>query len=75
MKDLEDAVGQFVLYDHLLTRYDPERVLYLAVPEAVRVSIFEEEAGAVLIEDRVLRLFTFSPNQEVIVQWIPQTPP
>jgi hypothetical protein len=74
MKDLEDAVGQFVLYDHLLTRYDPERVLYLAVPEAVRVSIFEEEAGAVLIEDRVLRLFTFSPNQEVIVQWIPQTP-
>jgi hypothetical protein len=75
MKDLEDAVGQFVLYDHLLTRYDPERVLYLAVPEAVRASIFEEEAGAVLIEDRVLRLFTFSPNQEVIVQWIPQTPP
>ena len=36
--------------------------------------IFEEEAGAVLIEDRVIRLFTFNPNQEVIVRWIPQTP-
>lgn len=71
MKDLEDAVGQFVLYEHLLTRYDPNRTLYLAIPDAVRVSIFEEEAGAVLIEDQVIRLFTFSPTQEVIVQWIP----
>ncbi len=73
MKDLEDAVGQFVVYEHLLTRYDPNRILYLAVPDNVRASIFEEEAGAVLIEDRVIRLFTFNPNQEVIVQWIPQT--
>jgi hypothetical protein len=70
MKDLEDAVGQFVLYDHLLSRYDPERKLYLAAPEAVRESIFEGEAGAVLIEDRVIRLFTFDPFQEAIVQWI-----
>lgn len=74
MKDLEDAVGQFVVYEHLLTRYDPNRILYLAVPDNVRASIFEEEAGAVLIEDRVIRLFTFNPNQEVIVQWIPKTP-
>ena len=29
MKDLEDALGQFVLYTHLLARYDPERRLYL----------------------------------------------
>jgi hypothetical protein len=71
MKDLEDAVGQFVLYDHLLSRYDPDRKLYLAAPEAVRESIFEGEAGAVLIEDRVIRLFTFDPTQEAIVQWIP----
>lgn len=63
-----------VLYDHLLSRYDPERALYLAVPDAVRASIFEEVAGAVLIEDRVIRLFTFSLAQEVIVQWMPQTP-
>jgi hypothetical protein len=72
MKDLEDAVGQFVLYDHLLTRYDPERVLYLAVPEAVRASIFEEEAGAVLIEDRVIRLFTFSPPRRLSFNGCPK---
>jgi Rad3-related DNA helicase len=71
MKDLEDAVGQFVLYEHLLTRYDPSRKLYLAVPDEVRQSVFEEEAGTVLIEDAVIRLFTFNPTQEVIVKWIP----
>ncbi|MFZ9738791.1 MAG: XisH family protein [Prochlorotrichaceae cyanobacterium] len=71
MKDLEDAVGQFVLYERLLHRYDPDRILYLAIPETVRASIFEEEAGSVLIEDGVLRIVTFNSAEEVIVQWIP----
>ncbi|WP_367267753.1 element excision factor XisH family protein [Okeania sp. SIO2C9] len=33
MKDLEQALGQFVLYEHILNRYEPERKLYLAIPE------------------------------------------
>jgi hypothetical protein len=70
MKDLEEAVGQFVLYEHLLTRYEPERKLYLAVPEDVRQSIFEEEAGQVLIEDKIIRLFTFNVNQAEVMVWI-----
>jgi hypothetical protein len=70
MKDLEEAVGQFVLYEHLLTRYEPERKLYLAVPEDVRQSIFEEEAGQVLIEDKIIRLFSFNVNQAEVVVWI-----
>ncbi len=70
MKDLEDAVGQFVLYAHLLQRSDPDRVLYLAVPELARRNVFEEEAGQVMLEDRVIRLFSFDPEQEIIVHWI-----
>jgi hypothetical protein len=70
MKDLEDAVGQFVLYEHILSRYDPDRKLYLAAPETVRESIFEGEAATILIEDRVIRLFTFNQTQEEIVRWI-----
>lgn len=71
MKDLEEAIGQFVLYEHLLSRYDPNRKLYLAVPEAVRQSVFEEEAGSVMLEDQILRLFTFSPEHQEIVTWLP----
>lgn len=70
MKDLEEAVGQFVLYERLLTRYEPDRKLYLAVPENTRESVFEEEAGQILIEDKIIRLFTFNITQETIVTWI-----
>jgi hypothetical protein len=71
MADLEGAVGQYVLYAHLLARQEAGRVLYLAIPERARRSVFEEEAGLVLLEDGVLRLFSFDPDQEVIVQWTP----
>lgn len=71
MKDLEDALGQFVLYARLLIRYAPERTLYLAVTEEIRKTVFEEETGQILIEDGIIRLVTFDPTQEVIVRWIP----
>jgi hypothetical protein len=71
MKDLEDALGQFVLYSRLLIRYAPERTLYLAVTEEIRKTVFEEEAGQILIEDGIIRLVTFDARQEVIVRWIP----
>lgn len=71
MKDLEEAVGQFVVYEHLLNRYDPDRKLYLAVPDPVRKSIFEEEVGQVLMEDKIIRLFTFDITQAEVIQWLP----
>ncbi len=70
MKDLEEALGQFVLYNRVLSRYQPDRKLYLAVTEEVRKSVFEEEAGQILIEDNLIKLFTFDPIKEVIVKWI-----
>lgn len=70
MKDLEEAVGQFVLYAQLLKRYYPEYVLYLAVSEDIGKSVFEEEAGQILIDDGIIRLMTFDPSQEVVIRWI-----
>ncbi|MBR8826610.1 MAG: XisH family protein [Gomphosphaeria aponina SAG 52.96 = DSM 107014] len=70
MKDLEEAVGQFVLYNHLLRRYYPDYKLYLAVSERVRKSVFEEEAGQTLIEDGIISLLSFNPELEEIVKWI-----
>lgn len=71
MQDLEEAVGQFVLYNQLLNRYAPERKLYLAVTDEIGTSVFEEEAGKILIEDGIIRVVTFDPLQEEIVRWIP----
>ncbi|MBD2608617.1 XisH family protein [Scytonema hofmannii FACHB-248] len=71
MKDLEEALGQFVLYAHLLKRYYPEHILYLALSEDTRKRVFEEEAGQTLLEDGIIRLFTFDTVKEEIVRWIP----
>ncbi|NCR40955.1 MAG: fatty-acid oxidation protein subunit alpha [Microcystis aeruginosa W13-11] len=71
MKDLEEAVGQFVVYTHLLRRYYPKYKLFLAVGENTCKTVFEEEARQTLIEDSIIQLFSFDPNQEVIVRWIP----
>lgn len=71
IKDLEEALGQFVLYHRILTRYEPERTLYLAVTEEVSRLVFEEEAGLILIEDGIIRLVTFDPLEEAIIRWIP----
>jgi hypothetical protein len=49
----------------------PDRTLYLGVTEDVRQTVFEEEAGQILIEDGIIRLVTFNPVEEVIVRWIP----
>ena len=67
MKDLQEAVGQFVVYAHLLRRYYPEHKLFLAVSENTCKTVFKEEAGQTLIEDGIIQLFSFDPNQEVIV--------
>ncbi|MBW4473706.1 MAG: XisH family protein [Stenomitos rutilans HA7619-LM2] len=70
MKDLEQAVGQFVLYARLLKRYYPEHSLYLAVTENTYKTVFEEEAGRTLIEDGIVSLVTFDPIEEAIARWI-----
>ncbi len=36
MKDLEQAIGQYVLYRIFLRRLEPDRELYLAVPQGCR---------------------------------------
>lgn len=47
----------------LLARYYPEYKLFLAVSESTCKTVFEEEAGQTLIEDGVIRLFSFDTEQ------------
>lgn len=74
MDALEKALGQFVLYDDVLERVEPERTLYLAVSARVYREIFEEPVGQLLLSKGRVRLLVFSTEAEVIEQWTP-TPP
>ena len=71
MEDLEKALGQFILYRAVLAKLDPDRVLYLAVPNDVARDLFEEPLGRLLVEDNLAQVIGFDPRAEVLVQWIP----
>ncbi len=69
--DLRNALGQFVLYRHVLHEEDPDRELFLAVREGVFVEVFQEPIGDILIRKGALRLITFDEAKEEIRRWIP----
>jgi len=71
VKDIRDALGQFVFYNDILARTEPERTLYLAIRRATFNNLFEEDIGQILLENKRIRLIVFDPSTEVIIKWIP----
>lgn len=68
--ELERAIGQYVLYETLLRKSHPGRVLLLGVPSPVFDSLLSSELGRTLREGFPLRLLVFEPVRAEVVQWI-----
>lgn len=68
--DLEQALGQYALYNSLLARLEPERKLFLAVSHSVYENIFTEPIARPALEDLHVQVVTFDPQKELIVRWI-----
>lgn len=71
VKDLEQALGQYVLYRQILNEMGVERSLYLAVSQRTFNSVFTIELGQVLLKNQVVKLIVFDDESEAVVQWIP----
>jgi hypothetical protein len=66
----QDAVGQYLSYLVALESKEPNRILYLAAPEAIWQP-FSKLPFTQAIAARVgLRVLVFNPVSEEIVQWI-----
>ena len=70
--DLEQALGQYMLYTPFMRAGDPERQLYLAIDAEVYKNIFEEPIGRGVLDEYHLRILIFDSVKEVIVRWMPQ---
>lgn len=71
--DLENALGQYVLYRMALRRTEPERELYLAVPQSVVINQFQSrELWQAFFTDENGKMFGYDVETEEIVQWLPQ---
>ena len=70
VKDLEVALGQYVLYKGIMTYRGEKRQLYLAIRDDVYLDIFSEPIGRIFIENHQLNIIVFDPLAEEIVKWI-----
>jgi hypothetical protein len=71
INDLENAVGQYIVYHDVLEKTNPERTLYLAVDVKPYEGIFSEPIGQLMLENHRLNLVVFNKSEEVILKWIP----
>ena len=70
VEDLKNALGQYILYEKIIKRQLLDRTLYLAIREKTFNSLFHQEIGQILLEEKTLKLIIFNPDNEVITQWI-----
>jgi hypothetical protein len=68
--DLERAIGQFVLYKLLMKEADPQRQLFLAIPERAYRLLLGDVDGQRVVEGIGLSLLTVDPITEEIVRWL-----
>ncbi len=70
VRDMEQAVGQYVLYRDLLEETEPQRTLYLAVDDEVHKSVFQRVGFQVIVKKNNMRMLVVRVDREEIVQWI-----
>ncbi len=63
------ALGQFLNYRSALRLTEPDRTLYLAVPEDVYDEFFRRRFIQRAIEEHQLKLLIFNPESEEIIRW------
>ena len=70
VRDLENALGQYILYEDIIAQEYPERILYLAIREEVFLTFFSEPIVQIPLKNRRIKLLVFDEAQEIITQWI-----
>jgi XisH protein len=70
VQDLENALGQYILYRDGLQRSQPERILYLAIKDQVYLDFFQEEIAKMVVENHHIKLIIFDREKEEVVKWI-----
>ncbi|MEG4623776.1 element excision factor XisH family protein [Microcoleus sp. w1-18aA5] len=68
--DLEQALGQYIMYSQVLERQNSARLLYLAIPESVFLDFFSEELPQLMVEINHLKLLIFDANTAEVRRWI-----
>jgi hypothetical protein len=69
ISEFHTALGQFINYRGALRREEPERVLYLAVPDLTYNNFFQLDFPASMLKENEVKLIVYDIELEQIVQW------
>lgn len=67
---LYEAVGKYIIYRNVLKLIQPERKLYLAVPESIFHRFFEETVVQKTMEEEQFQLVIYNQTTQTIERWI-----
>jgi hypothetical protein len=70
LDDFEDALGQFMLYWRALRQKEPDRVLFLAVPEGFYKRFFDDSFFVETAQEFNVKMVIYNEKIAVIKQWI-----
>jgi hypothetical protein len=70
IEDFHRAVGQYVVYRFVIEDLDPDRALYLAVPDEVYTGILSEPLGRLVATGLAMKVIVFDQQTQRIVKWI-----
>jgi hypothetical protein len=68
--DFQEALGQYNLYKVALEEQEPDRILYLAVPEWTYDELFEDTFMQKILKIYSVNLILFDPENNKNLQWI-----
>jgi XisH protein len=68
--DFQEALGQYNLYKVALAEQEPDRILYLAVPEWTYDELFEDSFMQKILKIYSVNLILFDPENNENLQWI-----
>lgn len=71
LTDFHLAVGQFLNYRLALEEFEPDRILYLAIPEDIYNTFFQDSFVEKVIERYSLKLIVFNSQKGEIILWKP----
>ncbi len=68
--DFYQAFGQFLPYKVALKRVEPERIIYLAIPDSTYEALFGELLIQDLLVEYPVKLIIYNSDKEEIKSWI-----
>lgn len=70
VRDLQLALGQYLMYQKLIEEHEPTRLLYLAVSRRVFESYLRQGLGQFTLESFDVRLLIFDEFERRVHRWI-----